>query len=263
MKRFLWTMLIALALALAGCSTAQPSTPTPVAAVTASAPANSNQVVASAIVVPVNKSDLSFVISGTTKELSVKEGDAVQAGQTLMILNSPDLEFGLAQAEAAFRAATADYQYWIPPRLNRPPERRELAKAQLVIAQTALETARANLAQSTLLAPFDGTVISINTKPGELVQPTQVVMTIANLDSLQIETTDLSERDIPKVKIGQSVQVNIKPLDSNFTGTITAISPISSKVGGDVVYKVTITLNDQPAGLLWGMSAEVVISTEQ
>jgi len=29
-----------------------------------------------------------------------------------------------------------------------------------------------------------------------------------------------------------------------------------------VVYKVGVTLNEQPAGLLWGMNAEVEISTE-
>lgn len=262
MKRFLWMMFIA-ALVVAGCSPAQTSTPAPAAATAnVSVPADSNKVVASAIVVPMNESNLGFIIFGTAKEISVKEGDVIQAGQTLMTLNSPDLEYGLAQSEAALRAAEADYQYWIPPRLNRPPERRELAKSQLVIAQTALEVAHANLTQSTLLAPFDGTVISVNAKPGELVQPGQVAMTIATLNSLQIETTDLSERDIPKVKIGQSAQVYIKALDARFNGTVTAISPISTEVGGDVVYKVTITLNEQPASLLWGMNAEVEISVE-
>jgi multidrug resistance efflux pump len=262
MKRFLWMMFI-VAIVVAGCSPAQTSTPAPTATATnTNAPANPNQVAASAIVVPAYQSNLGFVISGTAKEISVKEGDAIQAGQILMILNAPALEYGLAQSEAALRSAEADYQYWIPPRLNRPPERRELAKSQLVIAQTALEIARANLTQSTLLAPLDGIVISINIKPGELVQPTQVVMTIATLNSLQIETTDLSERDIPKVKIGQNAQVYIKALDANFNGTVTAISPASTEVGGDVVYKVTITLNEQATGLLWGMNAEVEISVK-
>jgi HlyD family secretion protein len=33
-------------------------------------------------------------------------------------------------------------------------------------------------------------------------------------------------------------------------------------VGGDVTYKVTIELDEQPAGLRWGMSAEVEIQAE-
>jgi hypothetical protein len=44
---------------------------------------------------------------------------------------------------------------------------------------------------------------------------------------------------------------------------VTAISPISDTLGGDVVFKVTIKLNEQPADLLWGMTADVEIQTEQ
>jgi HlyD family secretion protein len=42
---------------------------------------------------------------------------------------------------------------------------------------------------------------------------------------------------------------------------VTDISRISSTVGGDVVFKVTINLDEQPQGLLWGMSADVKIET--
>jgi multidrug resistance efflux pump len=41
------------------------------------------------------------------------------------------------------------------------------------------DTAKANLSQSILTAPFDGTVASIDIKSGELVQVNQVVLTLA------------------------------------------------------------------------------------
>jgi multidrug resistance efflux pump len=118
------------------------------------------------------------------------------------------------------------------------------------------------LAQAALSAPFDGTVISVKVVPGELVQIDQVVVTIAALDSLQITTTDLSERDAPRVKVGQSVDVYIDALDVTVKGRVLRIAPISQIVGGDVIYPVTIELEKQPAGLLWGMSAEVEIQTK-
>jgi hypothetical protein len=40
---------------------------------------------------------------------------------------------------------------------------------------------------------------------------------------------------------------------------VVSISPIADTVGGDVVFKVTITFDNQPADLLWGMTAEVTI----
>ncbi|MDP2777283.1 MAG: HlyD family efflux transporter periplasmic adaptor subunit, partial [Anaerolineales bacterium] len=90
----------------------------------------------------------------------------------------------------------------------------------------------------------------------------QVVLTLATLDKLQIETTDLSERDITRVKIGQKVNLSIEALDVTVTGKVIRVSPIAKTVGGDVVYPVTIELDKQPAGLLWGMTVEVQIVTK-
>src|ERR1044071_6727481 len=50
-------------------------------------------VTASAVIVPAQVSELAFLISGIAKEVPVKEGDLVKAGQPLMVLDTPDLEF--------------------------------------------------------------------------------------------------------------------------------------------------------------------------
>ena len=73
----------------------------------------------------------------------------------------------------------------------------------------------------------------------------------------------MSERNIPKVKLGQSANVFIDALNDTYAGKVIAIDNISSTLGGDVVYKVTIKLDEQPQGLLWGMSADVQIILEQ
>jgi HlyD family secretion protein len=95
-----------------------------------------------------------------------------------------------------------------------------------------------------------------------MAQTGQVVITLADLANMRIETTDLSERDVPSVQMGQTANVYIEALDITVTGRVTKISPISETVGGDVVYPVTIELDEQPEGLLWGMSAEVEIQTK-
>jgi hypothetical protein len=48
-------------------------------------------------------------------------------------------------------------------------------------------------------------------------------------------------------------------LHETFDGEVISISPIADTVGGDVVFKVTIAFDEQPKGLLWGMTAEVTI----
>ena len=264
MKKIFWTTFIALTVTLAAC--AAPSSPPPaltdVPAASTTGLVTSDGVVASAVAVPARETQMSFVISAPVKEVLVKEGDVVTAGQTLMTLYSPDLELEVPSAELGLKAAELEFAYWIPARHDRPPERRQQAEAELEQAKTKLETAKATFAQTSLIAPFDATVVDVNVQAGEFAQAGQVVITLGEVAHMQIETTDLSERDVPSVQIGQSVNIYIEALDMQVTGKVIRISPISETVGGDVVYPVTIELDEQPAGLLWGMSAEVEISNK-
>lgn len=246
-----------LVLFVSACEPSQSGTPGAIRPIAPGNPTPIGVIVASALVVPAQDAQLSFVLSGTVKEVLVMEGDLVKAGQPLMVLAAPEWEYGLVQAEAAARSEEYDYQYWLQPRLDRPPERRQLAKDELVKVQTALDVARAELAQTRLIAPFDGTVVTISAKPGEIVESGQVETVLADLQHLQIETTDLSERDIPRVALGQPAIVYIKSLNNELTGSVKSISPRAEIVSGDVVYKVIIQLDKQSDGLLWGMSAEV------
>lgn len=229
-----------------------------------------NAVTASAVVVPAQVAQLGFLISAIAKDIPVKEGDTVQAGQTLMVLDIPELQFAVTEAQAALHSAQvyADLQKYqkVENRRNGkvfldtvPEEYRQRADVKVQQAQAALEITQFNLAQATLTAPFDGTVASIKVIPGEFVPSDQAVVTLAALNDLQVETTDLSERDITKVKIGAPVNISMEALNENFPGKVIGISPKADTVGGDVVFKVTIAFDKQPQDLLWGMTAEVNI----
>jgi RND family efflux transporter MFP subunit len=240
-------------------------------AVNASRPVSArNTITASALVVPAHVAELGFLISGLAKEVPLKEGDSAQAGQTLMVLDTPELQFAVEEAQAAFRSAQsyADLQKYRRVKNRRngkifydvvPAVFRQRADVKVQQAQAMLERAQIDLAEGMLTAPFDGTVTALSVIPGEFVQADQPVVTLATLDDLQIETTDLSERDIAKVKIGAPVNIFVEAIDKIFAGKVTSISPIANTVGGDVVFKVTIAFDEQPADLLWGMTAEVTI----
>jgi RND family efflux transporter MFP subunit len=232
--------------------------------------AQDGTVIASAVVVPAQVSRLGFLTSAIVKEVNVKEGDDVKAGQTLAVLNTPDLEFSIVAAQEAFHSAQANAELQRYKRVKDirkgrtfwdvvPPEVRQLADAQAASAQAAMEAAQATLAQSTLLAPYDGTIAAVDVLPGEYVNQTQTVITLATLHTFQLETTDLSERDITKVKIGAPVIISIEALNEDFNGKVVSISPIANTVGGDVIFKVTITFDEQHPSLRWGMTAEVTI----
>ena len=132
-----------------------------------------------------------------------------------------------------------------------------LLKGQLAAAQASLDLAEATLADSTLLAPYDGVVAALNVQANEYVNAGQPVLVLADMSQLRVETTDLSEKDVSKVSIGQTATIYVKALNSNMSGHVIAISPLADTLGGDVVYKTVIALDEIPSGLLLGMSAEV------
>ena len=255
MNRIRWTALaawIVISLSLL----AQPVS----ASVIQSGFAQSGSVIASANVAPAQITYLSFTMSGRVKEVLVSKGDKVTAGQTLVTLDSTELDAVVQLATANRNVALAQWTYQLQPRRFQLPEDRAFARARLDQAETQIKIAQLRLAESNLLSPIDATVVSVDVKPGESVDVAQVVVTIAALDQLQVETKDLSERDVTKVKIGQIATVFVDALNEEFNGKVVAISPVSNTIGGDVVYKVTVALDKQPEGLLWGMSAEVTIS---
>lgn len=260
--------LIVLALILSAC-TQSFTTPTPIPTIALDnnnsssnkQTGDSNRVSASATIVPINHVELSFSSVGRVTAVNVKAGDKVTAGQTLVTLDTTILEAKVKEAEAGVLAADAQIHYL--NRLATDTLHYEAAAADLARAQALLESAKATLAtQSTLSAPFDGTIVSVDISPAETVVPGQEVIVLGDLSKYQVETTDLSEYDIPRVQIGQTVKVSIEALNDEFPGEVIDIDRISSTLGGDVVFKVTIELNQQPQGLLWGMSADVQIETK-
>ena len=276
MKRFAWSTVLILAIMLTACGSPTPSavSPAPSASVEVVNISSPDVVIASASIVPAQVAQLGFTISALVKEIAVKEGDKVQAGQPLIVLDTSELEFAVMAAESAYQSASINAELQDADRVkvvnkntgrvtyvSLPHEVQLKAESKAAQALSALDVAKANLALGTLNAPFNGAVASINVIPGELVQVDQAILTLATLNDLQIETTDLSERDIARVKIGQGVTIYIEALDMTITGKVIRISPISKTVGGDVVYPVTIKLDEQPEGLLWGMTAEVEIKT--
>ena len=146
-------------------------------------------------------------------------------------------------------------------RAGTMPEEMAAARAAVAQAEAALGAARAALDQATLRAPFAGEVASLEMEPGETVVPGQVVLVLADLSCLQVETTDLSERDVALVAVGQRATVQVEALGVEIGGRVASIASQAEVIGGDVVYAVVVELDEQPPGLRWGMSAEVEIIT--
>ncbi len=263
MRHTLLTLTVALILAgsLAGCGAGATATPIPTIVLSSGQSASSSGVSASGEVVPVQKASLSFPLTGIVKDVKVHEGDQVTTGQPLATLDTSILQAQVDEDTADL--SQMQIQYRLLQRTGTDQEHLDSAQADIDRAQATLHGAEATLAQATLTAPFGGTIAAVNIVPSETVVPGQVVIQLGDFTNFQVETTDLSERDVPRVKVGQTAQVSVIALHQSFGGKVTDIARVSTTIGGDVVYKVTISFDTQPTGLLWGMTADVQVATSE
>jgi hypothetical protein len=79
-----------------------------------------------------------------------------------------------------------------------------------------------------------------------------------------VETTDLDEKDVVKMAVGQQVDVSFDalPPERVFVGTVTRISPMAAPGSGGVNYTVVIELDGFDPVIRWGMTAFVDVEAD-
>jgi HlyD family secretion protein len=201
------------------------------------------------------------VRAGALSALAAAQKARDKALTNLAWLQAEPSPLDLLQAQATLDAAKAETdtaQKQVDSLKNGPdPDELALAQEQVKNAQALLAANQAALADLELKAPFDGSITKLNIHTGEWTTPGQPLLFLVDLGNLRIETTDLSERDVPAVKVGQKVTVLVHALNQTVTGHVVEISALADSLGGDVVYKTTIELDKTPDGLRSGMSVDV------
>jgi multidrug resistance efflux pump len=182
-----------------------------------------------------------------------KRVDQLKSGATKSELAAASANIDAAQAQLEQARAQLELV-----KAGATAEQIAVAEAGVQQAQVAVDTAQAQLAKMQLVAPFDGTIGTVYVRSGELASPGQPIVTLGNLGSLRVETTDLSETDIARVKEGQSVNVTFDALPGRtITGKVTRIAPMSTPGQSAVNYVVTVSLDEIDPALRWGMTAFV------
>lgn len=197
--------------------------------------------------------------SDDTKEELQEELDEAETDYNTAV-NRVMYENQLELAKKNLQKARDDYAMYSE---GPKPSDLALAQARLDNANVALEAAKAALDDLYLEAPFSGTIIKVNVKTSEWVNPGTEVILIADLDHLQVETTDLNEIDVARLKVGDRATVTFDALpEITLGGTVKTISQ-KAESGSGVNYKVIIELDEVPPKLLWDMTAFVEIEVEE
>jgi macrolide-specific efflux system membrane fusion protein len=202
--------------------------------------------------------DVGTRVTGQLKSLRVALGDHVKTGDLLAIIDpvlpENDLrsqQANLSRLEADRRAAIArqkksklefDRQKGMirgdatsrrdlqaaEAQLTADEESIASLDAQITQARIQIETAAANLGYTKITAPIDGDVVAILTREGQTVVASQIVpviLKLADLDAMTVKT-QISEGDVTRVRVGQSVSFSIMSEPGmSFSGVLRAVEP--------------------------------------
>ena len=194
--------------------------------------------------------------------------EALKAAQSQLAALQAGAAERIAAADAAVEAATAqrDAAQAQLDLLRAGATDEEIAAQQAIVAQAqaALDEAQVALERAEVRAPFAGTVGMVDTRVGESVVPGQPLVTLGDLSTLRVETTDLDEIDVARVMVGQQVDVTFDALpEVVFTGEVIRISPMAASGSGGVNYTVVIAMDEIDPAVRWGMTAFVDIEVGQ
>jgi macrolide-specific efflux system membrane fusion protein len=142
-------------------------------------------------------------------------------------------------------------------------------EAQIRQAKTQVDSAKASLAYTKILAPMDGEVAAIFTQEGQTLVASQqapVILKLANLDQMTVRA-QISEADVMKIHVGDAAYFTILGnSDIRYAGKLHAIEPApqeflnnAPKVPGPVFYNALFDVENPGHKLRIAMTAKVVI----
>jgi HlyD family secretion protein len=130
-------------------------------------------------------------------------------------------------------------------------------------AQAQVNAAQAILNMAHISAPFQGTVSTVTSKVGDQVNTGTLGFQLDDLSHLYVDV-DVTEVDIPRVKVGQSASLTLDAFPGQeFLGQVTDISTGGHNVSGTVNFTVTVEITNPMPTIRPGMTAAVTISAGQ
>ncbi len=226
---------------------------------------------------PLKASDSAIIkarVAGELQEMSVREGDPVQAGQVVARIDPSEYQARVRQAQQQADAAKAQVDiaqrqfdnnqalvnqgFISQTALLASQASLNGAKATHMAALAALDLANKSLVDATLRSPLSGVVAQRLAQPGERVAIEARLIEVINLSRLELEAA-LSAEEASRVKVGMTAQLSIEGVAEPVPAKVLRINPSAQMGSRNIVVYLGITGRE---GLRQGLFAQGSLGTQ-
>ncbi len=214
-------------------------------------------------------------IAGDVREVMVREGEAVTAGQIVVRMDQTEYQAKVDQARGNLNASKAQLDIALKNRDNNralldkgfisraafdnTASQLAVAQANVDAAHAALEVVQKLLNDTIIRAPITGLVASRNVQPGEKVSSDYRLLDLVNLKKMEMEAA-VPANEISHIKLGQQVSLRIEGMPEAFKGQVARINP-STQQGSRSIPVYVLVSNPQDL-LRAGMFAEAQLTLQ-
>ena len=241
---------------------------------------------ATGTVEPVREVEVKSKASGEILRLLTDIGEVVMRGTLLAEIDPRDVQNRYNQTEADLAVAQAQLDI-AQAQLERQQALLEAdvitqsefesatlsfanAEAGLVRAQTNFELAELQMADVSIRAPLNGTIIQKNVEEGSVIQSASsnvsggtALFVMANLDDMQVRTL-VDETDMGELEAGLTATVRVEAYaDRTFTGVVDKIEPQATVEQNVTMFPVIVSIDNRAGLLKPGMNAEVEVQIDE
>ena len=221
------------------------------------------------------ESVVSARVAGRVSQVVVENGDAVAAGQPLVLLENTEFtnllsinQATLKKAEANLASVKANHERFIQLFQSGAVSRKDLddvetglkvAEAEAASAAAAVANAQESLRNATVVSPLNGVVLNRTVNVGQVLSPGAPLMAVEDISSIYV-LVNVEQKDLAKMKPGLPAEVTLDTYgDRKFNGVVEIINPAANKAAR--VFETKIRINNGEQLLKPGMFARVTIKT--